>query len=190
MTKLSLDYAALLQDLTKPLTPAGVGQALLDAAAAHYRRAWDECSLVEFTQSTANYLYDVAGTRAERTVAAWAVTPGEIEKRDVSYQRGFPLLPSPDGTPTDRGHLIPHLTGGEFGPNIFAQHRPLNRGWSVQGKTFRALEREAAKPGTFYFGHLLYEDESDYPAAIETALLRGAALHVEWFRNRAPFGSD
>ncbi len=85
----------------------------------------------------------------------------------------------------DRGHLIPHLSGGEFGPNIFRQRRDLNRGWSSQGKRFRALEREAATtPGTFYFGHLLYEDGTAYPTEIETGLLRGETLHVDRFRNR------
>jgi hypothetical protein len=36
------------------------------------------------------------------------------------------------------------LSGGEFGPNIFRQDRSLNRGWSQEGRRFRALEREAA----------------------------------------------
>jgi hypothetical protein len=83
------------------------------------------------------------------------------------------------------GHLIPHLSGGEFGPNIFRQRRDLNRGWSSQGKRFRALEREAATtPGTFYSGHLLYGDGTAYPTEIETGLLRGETLHVDRFRNR------
>jgi len=61
----------------------------------------------------------------------------------------------------------------------------LNRGWSSQGKRFRALEREATTtPGTFYFGHLLYQDGTAYPTEMETGLLRGKALHVDRFRNR------
>ena len=96
-----------------------------------------------------------------------------------------PLPPDPDGTLVDRGHLIPHLSGGAFGPNIFRQHRALNRGWSEEGKRFRALEREAATaPGMFYFGHLVYEDDSAYPTMIETGLPRGGELRVEGFRNR------
>jgi hypothetical protein len=67
----------------------------------------------------------------------------------------------------DRGHLIPNLSGGELGPNIFRQDRSLNRGWSQEGRRFRAPEREAAAiPGTFYFGHLLYEDDTAYPVEI------------------------
>lgn len=77
-------------------------------------------------------------------------SPATIAKCDVAYQRNFPLPPDPDGTLVDRGHLIPHLSGGEFGPNIFRQHRALNLGWSEQGKRFRALKRAAAAtPGMF-----------------------------------------
>jgi hypothetical protein len=61
-----------------------------------------------------------------------AITPTNVHRRDVSYQRGFPMAPD-DESPVDRGHLIPHLSGGEFGPNIFRQDRRLNRGWSEQG---------------------------------------------------------
>jgi hypothetical protein len=123
----------------------------------------------------------------DRTVAAWTITPSAVAKRDVAYQRNFPLPPDPDGTPVDRGHLIPHLSGGEFGPNIFRQHRALNRGWSEQGKRFRALEREAAAaPAMFYFGHLVYTGDSAYPTMIETGLLRAGELYVEGFRNRFP----
>jgi hypothetical protein len=111
-----------------------------------------------------------------------AITPTNVHRRDVSYQRGFPMAPD-DESPVDRGHLIPHLSGGEFGPNIFRQDRRLNRGWSEQGKRYRALERAAA--GALYFGHLLYVDVTAYPKQIEIAvLLPGAALRVEQFDNR------
>ena len=185
---MTIDYDGLVGALARPLTAAAVGAALLDAAAERYERRCEDCSLLSFAQSGATYLFDQAGAvgadHEDRTVAAWALTPATIGKRDVSYQRGFPLPPDPDGTPVDRGHLIPHLSGGEFGPNIFRQHRALNRGWSEQGKRFRALEREAAaSPGTFYFGHLLYEDDTAYPTEIEIGVIRGDTLHVERFRN-------
>src|SRR6266849_9813777 len=191
MTGLSVDYAGLVRDLRVPLVPADVGAALLAAAAERYERQFPGCSLVQFAQSGATYLFDLASAadagQEDRTVAAWTVTPATVAKRDVSYQRGFPLPPDPDGALVDRGHLIPHLSGGEFGPNIFRQRRDLNRGWSSQGKRFRALEREAATtPATFYFGHLLYEDGTAYPTEIETGLLRAETLHVERFRNRFP----
>jgi hypothetical protein len=189
MTRLSVDYAGLVRGLRMPLAPADLGTALLDAVAERYEHQFPDCSLLQFVQSGATYLFDlasaVAADQEDRTLAAWTVTPPTVAKRDVSYQRGFPLPPDPDGTLVDRGHLIPHLSGGEFGPNIFRQRRDLNRGWSSQGKRFRALEREAATtPGTFYFGHLLYDDGTAYPTEIEIGLLRGGTLHVDRFRNR------
>jgi hypothetical protein len=189
MDRLSVDYEELVRDLDRPLGATDVGAVLLEALAQRYEREYPDCSLLRFDQSGATYLFDVASAvgaaQEDRTVAAWAVTPAIVGKRDVAYQRGFPLPPDPDGSLVDRGHLIPHLSGGEFGPNIFRQHRALNRGWSEQGKRYRALEREAATtPGTFYLGHLLYNDDSAYPAVIETGLLRGETLHIERFRNR------
>ena len=92
-------------------------------------------------------------------------------------------------TPVDRGHLIPHLSGGEFGPNIFRQDRRLNQGPSEEGRRYRAREREAAAiVGALHFGHLLYSGMSDYPVQIETALLLpGDSLHVDQFDNRPQY---
>jgi hypothetical protein len=189
MTRLSVDYAGLVGGLRMPLAPADLGTALLNAVAERYEHQFPGCSPLQFVQAGAIYLFDLASAlgadQEDRTLAAWTLTPATVAKRDVSYQRGFPLPPDPDGTLVDRGHLIPHLSGGEFGPNIFRQRRDLNRGWSSEGKRFRALEREAATtPGAFYFGHLLYEDGTAYPTEIETGLLRGGTLHVDRFRNR------
>jgi hypothetical protein len=191
MATLSMDYAALVRRLETPVTAIMLGPALLDAVAERYERRHRAFSLVQLVQSGATYLFDYAGgvgaAQEDRTVAAWTVTPTVVGKRDVSYQRGFPLPPDPDGALVDRGHLIPHLSGGEFGPNIFRQHRALNRGWSEEGKRYRALEREAAAtPGVLYFGHLLYEDDTAYPMEIEIGLLRGETLHLDRFHNRFP----
>jgi hypothetical protein len=61
----------------------------------------------------------------------------------------------------------------------------LNRGWSTEGRHYRALEREIANtPGTFFFCCLRYGDDSDFPAAIELGVLRPDGLHVEQFQNR------
>lgn len=189
MTRFSVDYAGLVRGLRMPLALADLGTALFDAVVERYEHQFPRCCLLQFVQSGATYLFDLASAvgaeQEDRTLAAWTITPATVGKRDVSYQRGFPLPSDPDGTSVDRGHLIPHLSGGEFGPNIFRQRRDLNRGWSSQGRRFRALEREAAStPGTFYFGHLLYEDGTAYPTEIETGLLRGQTLHVDRFRNR------
>jgi hypothetical protein len=166
-----------------------LGAVLLDALADRYEAWHGRCALHQFEQSGATYLFDLASSadlaQDDRTVAAWAMTPGTTARRDAAYQRGFPMAPPADGAPVDRGHLIPHLSGGTFGPNIFRQDRDLNRGWSEEGKRYRALERRAAGiPGTFYFGHLIYVDGTAYPDAIEVGLLQDAALRVERFDNR------
>jgi hypothetical protein len=134
-------------------------------------------------------LFDLASAadlpHEDRTVAAWALTPAAPHERDSAYQRGFPMTQHADQEPVDRGHLIPHLSGGEFGPDIFRQNRALNRGWSEAGKRYRAIEREAAAtPGTFYIGHLIYTDDTAYPSEVEIGTLSDGTLHVERFRNR------
>jgi hypothetical protein len=187
---LSLDYRALLASLAQPLQPEEVGAILANAAAERYQAEHEgACTLHEFEQIGAMYWFDFASSAAlpqeDRTITAWAVTPTEIRRRDSSYQRGFPMIPD-DESPVDRGHLIPHLSGGEFGPNIFRQDRALNRGRSEQGKRYRALERAAAgTPGALYFGRLLYLDDTAYPSQIEIAvLLPNEALRVAQFDNR------
>ena len=190
MTRLSVDYTGLVRGLQMPLAPAELGSALLDAVAKRFEHTNSRIArYCEYIHPGVTYLFDLASAveaeQEDRTLAAWTITPVAVCKRDVSYQRGFPLPPDADGMLVDRGHLIPHLSGGEFGPNIFRQRRDLNRGWSSQGKRFRALEREAATtPGKFYFGRLIYEDATAYPTELEIGLLRGETLHVDRFRNR------
>src|ERR1019366_6101515 len=116
MTGLSVDYARLMDDLPTPPTTTEIDPALLAVIAARYERMCPGCSLVQFVQSGATYLFDLAsvagGAQEDRTVATWTVTPPIAGKRDISYQRGFPLPPDPCGALVDRGHLIPHLSGG------------------------------------------------------------------------------
>lgn len=101
-----MDYAGLVGDLSRPLTAVAVGQVLLDAAGDRYQGVCPRCSLVQFTQSGATYLFDLASAadaeQEDRTVAAWAVTPAAVARRDVSYQRGFPLAADLGGPPVDR----------------------------------------------------------------------------------------
>jgi len=189
MSELSIDYERLASSLGAWPDPTALGAALLDALAARYVSSHPASALREFRQSGATYLFDLASPaglpQEDRTVAAWTITPAAVGTRDKTYQRGFPLAPRADGSPVDRGHVVPHLSGGEFGPNIFRQDRALNRGWSEQGKRYRALEREAASThGCFFFAHLIYTDDTAEPSQIETGVLRGAVLHVERFDNR------
>src|SRR5216684_6368133 len=110
MTRLSVDYAKLMRGLRMPLVPADLGTALLDAVAERYEHQFPDCSLLQFVQSGATYLFDLASAvgaeQEDRTLAAWTTTPAAVAKRYVSYQRGFPLRPDPVGTLVERGHLI------------------------------------------------------------------------------------
>ncbi len=193
MAGLSLDYQAVLASLDLPVDAVVIGAALLKAFGDRYATEHEASALHEFEQSGATYLFDFASSadlpQEDRTVAAWALSPATVAQRDSSYQRGFPLAPHAYEAPVDRGHVIPHLSGGEFGPNIFRQDRALNRGWSEEGKRYRALEREAAAmPGTLYVAHLIYTDDSAHPSEVETGVLRGSTLHVERFCNRPGSG--
>jgi hypothetical protein len=190
MSALSLDYSSLVASLDQPLPPDDVGAILAGAAADRYEVSLGgACALQEFEQSGARYWFDFASSEdlphEDRTVAAWALTPSLVHRHDKSYQRAFPMV-ADERSPVDRGHLIPHMSGGEFGANIFRQDRRLNQGRSEQGRRYRALERAAAAvPGALYFGHLLYADDTAYPRYIEIAvLLPGRTLQVERFDNR------
>jgi hypothetical protein len=189
MDNLSLNYALLMASLKSPLAPKVLGTALLAALANRYEADHRNVALIQFEQFGSTYLFDLASSaclsQEDRTVAAWALAPLVVNEWDTGYLRGFPMSHGSNDAPVDRGHVIPHHLGGVSGPNIYRQARSLNRGWSAQGRRYRALEREAAKtPGTFFFGHLIYIDDTAYPSEIEVGFLRGAALHVERFDNR------
>jgi hypothetical protein len=157
--------------------------------AAAYRSQIPQSALLEFDSDGARFLFDFASSigaaHADRTIAAWGRSRRAPRPRDQAYQRGYP---SPAGRTVrllDKGHMVAHAAGGTFGPNMFPQDRDLNRGWSTEGRHYRALEREIANtPGTFFFCCLRYGDDSDFPAAIELGVLRPDGLHVEQFQNR------
>jgi hypothetical protein len=168
--------------------PAGVGTWLAGAWSDAYRSQVPDSLLLELDE-VATFLFDQAGAmgapQADRTIAARGFSRPGRRARDVAYQRGYPSPAGRADRPLDKGHMVAHGAGGEFGPNIFPQDRELNRGWSAEGKRYRALEREiAATPGMFFFCCLLYGDDSDFPAAVELGLLRAGGLYAERFRNR------
>lgn len=168
--------------------PAGVSAWLVGAWSEAYCSRVPDSLLLEF-EEVATFLFDQAGAadapQADRTIAARGFSRPGHRLRDVAYQRAYPSPAGRAARPLDKGHMVAHGAGGDFGPNIFPQDRELNRGWSAAGKRYRALEREiAAIPGTFFFCCLLYGDDSDFPAAVELGLLRLGGLYVERFRNR------
>jgi hypothetical protein len=169
--------------------PDELGEQLSAAWTAAYRSQIPQSALLEFDSDGARFLFDFASSvgaaQADRTIAAWGRSRRAPRPRDQAYQRGYP---SPRGRavrPLDKGHMVAHAAGGTFGPNMFPQDRDLNRGWSTEGRRYRALEREIANtPGTLFFCCLRYGDDTDFPAAIVLGVLRPDGLHVEQFQNR------
>lgn len=89
----------------------------------------------------------------------------------------------------DKGHFVAHSIGGAVDRsemNVFVQRRDLNRGWSEEGKLYRAMEKYCfVHPGTFCFSRPLYEDQTSKPSYLEFGILKGASeLWVECFDNR------
>jgi hypothetical protein len=189
MSELTIDYTRVIAALGPGALNDEIGVALLEAVGSHYESLVDDCQLLIFEHGGAQFLFDLASPndlpQADRTVAAYTLTPVTAEARDANYQRGFPMESSGQADPVDRGHLIPRLSGGQYGPNLFRQDRALNQGRSEQGKRYRELEKNAAAaPGSLYFGHLIYADDSDYPAEIETGWVHQGAVEFRRFDNR------
>jgi Holliday junction resolvase-like predicted endonuclease len=138
---------------------------------------------LEFEQGPGAYVLETGDeVRHDRTLGVSSVLAGAQRPRDESYQAGFPMLQR--GRHVDRGHLIPHSGGGDFGPNIYAQDWALNRGLSEDGRRYRAMERQAITHGGFFFVGLRYCDETDYPALVEIGTVIDGVLDVAALRNR------
>ena len=86
---------------------------------------------------------------------------------------------------TDKGHFMSHASGGTYHVNLFPQSRDVNRGWSAEGKLYRAMESYAAdNPGIFVFSRPVYGDRTDRPHIIEYGILRpDMTLWIEAFTN-------
>ena len=159
---------------------------LSTTAAARYTKSFSAAELVEFEHGPASYLFDHAGRpQAERTVLAAARTERPSGARDSAYQAGYPLPELVGGRQVDRGHFVPYSGGGLFGPNLFIEDRALNRGWSRQGRLYRALETRAvaADDGTL-FVRPSYHDVSDVPALLDLGVIDDRGCVVYRFRNR------
>lgn len=160
---------------------------LMDLADADYCHRFPSAQLTEFSHGPAVYLFDTSGSpQAERTVLAVAHPEPPASARDAAYQRGHPLPDKLAGRSVDRGHFVPYTAGGLFGPNLYVQDRALNRGWSSDGRDYRALERAAVAgaPTTLMFIRPLYADDSDIPEFLDLGVVAGPDLTVRRFRNR------
>lgn len=107
-----------------------------------------------------------------RVVAAYGVSQLNPPKRNHSRMKGYLGLTSKAyahyGDDYDKGHFIANATGGPMEINFFPQKRGINRGWTVEGKRYRAMEKFiAAHPGTFVFSRPWYIDKTLRPAGLE-----------------------
>jgi hypothetical protein len=188
-----IDYQALAgRDVHGDAALHTLTAALIEAWSAAYRRSTPGANLYEFGPEPWTFLFDFSSETGapqwDRTVAAWGLSVPGKWPRDEAYQRGYLGYPSPKGRaerPLDKGHTVARQLGGGLGQNIFPQDRGLNRGWSEEGRRYRALEREiGAAPGRFFFCRLIYTDETDFPTWVELGTLRSGAPYVQRFRNR------
>ncbi|MCX2934446.1 hypothetical protein ORI20_29695 [Mycobacterium sp. CVI_P3] len=160
---------------------------LMQSVAEDHQRDSGPGPLVEFDDGPATFLFAQAGTsHADRTLLAVGHPETPREVRDVVYQRGYPLPDLLAGRPVDRGHLIPYTGGGQYGPNLFVQDRALNRGWSRDGRGYRALERAAVAgtPATLMFARPRYVDDTDVPGFVDLGVATATDVAVHRFRNR------
>jgi hypothetical protein len=167
--------------------PAGLAdwEARLDRLCRAYVEQQPEAQLFEITQSNVIFVWDMV---AERVALVYGLSAVPENARDASRMRGFPD-PNPSmqavdasRAKADRGHFVAHTAGGPMDMNLFPQRRDLNRGWSSQGKQYRAMERYLAdKPGTFFYHRPIYTDETWVPTELTLAILRN---EQEWWIGR------
>jgi hypothetical protein len=128
---------------------------LAEKWSANYERQTGN-QLCDVELGACTYTFDTAAVRLV-CVRGRSTTP--VGSRDASRQKGHPRAPKGD----HKGHLIAHSMGGGLDINLVNQSAKVNL-----GKQWRDIERLAAKnPGTAVAVHMIYEDDSDRPAAFE-----------------------
>lgn len=201
---LSLDYQALLVG-----TP-GTLEDKIAALAEELPHLWRDAyvrtsnrltSIVRILDGSVEYLYDNYSyleargtvpydpTIEDRVVAVCGRSKPQPKLRDDYRLRGWVgVTEKIYGSRFDKGHYIAHSIGGAVDRsemNVFVQRRDLNRGWSQEGKLYRAMEKYCVlHPGTFCFTHPLYEDQSSIPSFVEFGVLKSCDdLWVKCFDN-------
>jgi len=161
-----------------------------------------QTDICRFTYGTFEYLFDTfplqvsvntasVNQKADARLVAVVGKSNPIKRKRDDYRlRGWiGRTEAFFGRRWDKGHFIAHSIGGAVDgieANVFVQRRDLNRGWSAEGKRFRAMENYCfLNPGTFCFSRPLYTDSSARPAFLEFGVLRSdGKLWVEQFDNR------
>lgn len=152
-------------------------EAQVDGWCAEYAARAGESEISEINLDFAVYLFDHL---AERVVLAYALSVEQLHRRDTARMAGFPNLNAgvkaalgDKAFQADKGHFLGHASGGILDINLFPQRRELNRGWSAEGKRFRAMERYVAgHPGALFYHRPIYDDGSWIPDRLEYGVLR------------------
>lgn len=137
-----------------------------------------------YEKQTGNQLFDIKlgactytfDTAAGRLVCVRGHSTTPAGPRDAGRQKGHPRAPKGD----HKGHPIAHSMGGGLDINLVNQSAKINL-----GKQWRDIEKLAAKnPGTAVAVHMLYDDDSDRPAAFEYGYDHPeSGFQVEHFEN-------
>jgi hypothetical protein len=201
---LSVDYQTLLTAIPGTLEDkiAALAEELPHLwRDAYVRTSSRSTSIVRISDGSFEYLYDnysyleASGTVSydptieDRVVAVYGQSTPLPKPRDDYRLRGWVgATEKIYGSRFDKGHYIAHSLGGAVDRsemNVFVQRRDLNRGWSQEGKLYRAMEKYCVlRPGTFCFSHPLYEDQSSIPSFVELGVLKSSdELWVQCFDN-------
>ena len=149
-----------------------------------------EACITEIHLGPAAYVFDHV---FERVILAYGISVPQLMARNKVRMRGFPNVNESvrnalgeKAFTVDKGHYLGHASGGELDINLFPHRRSLNRGWSEDGRRFRAMERfVAGNPGALFFHRPVYDDETWIPATLEYGVFRpDETWWVEYFQNK------
>jgi hypothetical protein len=124
--------------------------------------------IVDVTIQGMTYTFDTTTPQvghgvANRLIAISGVSGQSHGIRDTARMAGHP-----NPWDVDRGHAASRAQGGGYDINLTPQDPRLNRGWSLQGREWRAIERYLADhPGTAFVVRLIYTDNSDFADRFE-----------------------
>jgi len=201
----AVDYRRVLVQATS--SSCGVVEFLLEELPYLWRDAYLEMTphptnIVRWQRGSFEYIYDDyasleasgavpydANAEARLVAALGHSEPRNIARDDYRLRGWVGATERMFGRIWDKGHFIAHSIGGAVDgleANVFVQRRDLNRGWSVEGKRFREMEKYCVlNPGTFCFSRPLYLGPTAKPAFLEFGVLRSDGdLWVDRFDNR------
>ena len=162
----------------------------VDEWCSGYAEAFPSAEISEIHLDFSVFLFDHA---FERVLLAYALSAEQLMERDSTRMRGFPDVNAGVGTiqgcedlVADKGHFLGHASGGVLDINLFPHRRELNRGWSKEGKRFRAMEKYVAEHlGTFFYHRPLYDDGTWIPNKLEYGVLReDREWWIDTFKNK------